>query len=534
MCRILPSLASLPPFRRDVTLEYAASLVRRGQIYCSKHHATFPCSRRPSGFVLTRLIRIGPAAAPVRLVESIAVPVPYATLSYCWGAAKPLSTTKATLSARLHHISENSLPIVFRQAMQLARNLEIKHIWIDSLCIIQDSVEDWETESERMSLYYKNGSLNIVVVASDDPDTPFIRNLDETWCPKSLMVDDLRGTLSLINTRRLPNLDGDLGSLFTRAWALQESLFSPRTVNFTTQGVVWSCYGRNILSDHYLDSETVSPLHTGFFLHLLSESSHALVEGSEKPGFSHWRLLIGNYSSRLLTFPTDKLPAISGTAAYFFEYLHCSYLAGHWYDDLPQSLVWSVISTEENLRCSPRDYIAPSWSWASVTQGIYQPFRETGTNTMLSSAVKLVEVHCDVAGKNPYGRVSSGFIVLRGKVSPVVVGRLNGFYHGYTPDWLFQPDSHLTKSGDSLCRATVGEASEDFEAGVCCVHLASRAMPHHSNDLASRHLSTHYALVLGRPDPEQTSFIRVGLLTSTSRDAMKIFAGAVERNVRII
>lgn len=525
---MLPSLPTLPPFRKDVTLEYAASLVRRGQFHCSVVHEGFPCSIQPSGFVPTRLISIDPNATPLRLVESSAVTGPYATLSYCWGSAKPLSTTKANLSARLHHIPEHSLPVVFRQAVQLARNLDIPYIWIDSLCIIQDSVEDWEAESQRMWLYYENGSVNFAAGTSDNPDTPFTKHIQDKWCPITVKVHDWQGRPSLINTRRMPWLmdsNRDLGAMFTRAWTFQESLFALRTINFTSQGVIWLC------ASGYSNSDTPSDPSTVMTLAPACALFPRPVGVSEKPEFGEWGCLITMYSNRVLTFPTDKLPAISGAAARLYERLHCPYLAGHWYDDLPRSLVWNVQRYIDPHHV-PGEYVAPSWSWASITQAIMQPVW-TGTNGMLSSAAKLLEVHCHVPGKNPYGRVSSGFIDLRGMTVPIIVF-LRRNYWTKAPGWTFLPDSALRESGDSLCRASIGEAISDFEASACCLYIASLTKPGKNNNLAARPLVTHYALVLGWPDREQTSFSRVGILTSTSERAMDLFDGAVEKTVRIV
>lgn len=525
-----------------MTLDYAASLARRGQIQCSQNHELRPCSKQPSGFVPTRLISIGPQAGPLRLVESIAVAGPYATLSYCWGGFKPLRTTKASLSTWLCHIPEHKLPIVFLQAIQLARKLEIPYIWIDSLCIIQDSVEDWEAESERMCLYYKNGSINIAAGASENPDTPFAKHIDDKWCPVQVdvKVHGLQETPSLISTRRLPDLidsNRDLGTLFTRAWTFQESVFAPRTINFTSQGVVWSCSGPDALSDHHLDPVTVSALRAGSQLLGLSESSVTAVGGGEKPSLRFWRNLVREYSSRLLTFPSDKLPAISGAAAQFYERLHCPYLAGHWYDELPQSLAWCVMGSSDELGPLPREYVAPSWSWASTTGPIDQVSWGYNMDTTFSSAAKLLDVYCEVPGINPYGKVSSGFIDLRGKTVPLDLGVSQGFYYAKPREWSFYPDCTLRKSGDSISRAIVGEDISDFEASTCCLYLASLFDPGNSNALFARAPSvTHYALALRWPDRDQTSFSRVGLMVSWSgsEQAMELFDGAIERTVRII
>ncbi|KAH7378009.1 hypothetical protein BKA64DRAFT_585809, partial [Cadophora sp. MPI-SDFR-AT-0126] len=55
-------------------------------------------------------------------------------------------TTKATIAHKEVSISYANLPVLFRDAIELTRTLGIRFLWIDSLCIIQDDIEDWERE----------------------------------------------------------------------------------------------------------------------------------------------------------------------------------------------------------------------------------------------------------------------------------------------------------------------------------------------------------------------------------------------------
>lgn len=47
------------------------------------------------------------------------------------------------------------------------------HLWIDSLCIIQDSVEDWQIESAQMGRYYREASLTLFATAASGDDVGF-------------------------------------------------------------------------------------------------------------------------------------------------------------------------------------------------------------------------------------------------------------------------------------------------------------------------------------------------------------------------
>lgn len=63
-------------------------------------------------------------------------------------------------------IDETTLSKSFQDAITIARCLHIRYLWIDALCIIQDSNEDWAIESAKMAQYYKGGSVMISALAS--------------------------------------------------------------------------------------------------------------------------------------------------------------------------------------------------------------------------------------------------------------------------------------------------------------------------------------------------------------------------------
>jgi hypothetical protein len=73
----------------------------------------------------------------------------------------PLKLTNVTLHDFTKGLLLSSIPKTFRDAIEIARFCEFEYIWINSLCIIQDSKEDWEIESAVMGQVYKNSFCNI-------------------------------------------------------------------------------------------------------------------------------------------------------------------------------------------------------------------------------------------------------------------------------------------------------------------------------------------------------------------------------------
>lgn len=120
----------------------------------------------------TRLIymgRLGLDFVP-RLCISSELPsnITYVTLSHCWGLIKIFRLLSTNLMNLLKEILLPELTQVFRDAIDLARRLGINYIWIDSLCIIQDSVEDWKHESALMGNVYKYSWCNIAATGCEN------------------------------------------------------------------------------------------------------------------------------------------------------------------------------------------------------------------------------------------------------------------------------------------------------------------------------------------------------------------------------
>lgn len=114
----------------------------------------------------------GPGTQDLRLVPVHACP-PYLTLSHCWGSS-PLSasatTTIATLRARQQRIPFATLPKTFRDAAQVVRRLGFRYLWIDALCIVQDSAADWAAEAAKMGDIYAGAVATVAAVASGNSE----------------------------------------------------------------------------------------------------------------------------------------------------------------------------------------------------------------------------------------------------------------------------------------------------------------------------------------------------------------------------
>lgn len=105
----------------------------------------------------------------IKLCTCIQIPLAYAALSYCWGPRTKgiLETTKSTLSAFETAIPENTLPQTLKDAIFTTRQLNIRYLWVDALCTVQDSTQDKLEEIAKMEDIYQNAQVTIAAARAE-------------------------------------------------------------------------------------------------------------------------------------------------------------------------------------------------------------------------------------------------------------------------------------------------------------------------------------------------------------------------------
>lgn len=201
-------------------------------------------SCQPAPFLPSRLISVGLDGQPPRLVAAkdgsfSSGGVEYATLSHCWGGTVPLRTTRSNLGQHLKEIPPNTIPPTFAEAMQIARDIKIPYMWIDSLCIVQDDLQDWQAEASQMDKIYGGSQLTIAAAQSQTSQDGCFPS--RKW-PVEESVFRRRGSDLVVrhcfDDLRLRPVENVLG---TRAWTLQEHMLSPRLVSCQQPEMHWQC-----------------------------------------------------------------------------------------------------------------------------------------------------------------------------------------------------------------------------------------------------------------------------------------------------
>ncbi|KAF6821784.1 hypothetical protein CPLU01_12397 [Colletotrichum plurivorum] len=407
----------------------------------------------------TRVIDVGTSSRPndVRLVLSHGKKAKYAALSHCWGGAiSPLLTTD-TILAFQEHIDVPDLPANFRDTIVITRNLGIQFLWIDSLCIQQDSKRDWEMESKKMSLVYRNSTVTISALLSAGSKEGIIKlgqSNPKSPNPVTMKVlqdskDSLRVFMCRKNSKEedLRTLDRD-GALTRRGWTLQGYILSPRHILYGKDMIYWRCPQGYISSDG-LPEGNRSPQSP--YVNL-SQVIYSDILSRPHPPPSDLNIildeyydLVGAYSQRKLTYGSDKLPAFSGLVQRLHTVIGGDYIAGLWTTDFRNGLLWRA----EMMSCHhARDpYRAPSWSWA-VTDDLVLFERQDAAAKGSPSSAELLEYN--VKPRNPDNPLS-------GRTGPARISAFAAFDEplesgttGRGTPKLFRVDTDALDTGDYL------------------------------------------------------------------------------------
>lgn len=114
----------------DPTSEKSISCFQKWLDDCECDHDS--CTKPEPAFMPTRRLDVGPVISPeLKLVISASQALsPYAALSHCWGKAQVCTTTIATIAQHLQAVPLSQLPQTFKDAVTVARRLNIQKQWI--------------------------------------------------------------------------------------------------------------------------------------------------------------------------------------------------------------------------------------------------------------------------------------------------------------------------------------------------------------------------------------------------------------------
>ena len=482
----------------------------------------------------TRLLCVNqPGDTHIHLIETTTTttttPIsgPYNVLSYRWGAFQPVKLLKLTRPTFLTTgIPISSLPQTLMDAITTTRAMSISFLWIDALCIIQDSPADWASEARTMADVY--GHAHLSLAAS--------HNIDSTGGLFPKRSGSSRGQPIPIRFPTnpewaLPHHDFQLvehnfwnnrvedAPLNTRGWVVQERILAPRTVHFGFDGPLFECRETRL-------SLTRLDLSIGQSARRLILPVRARLERRPRAFAKYWAAVVQYYTGRDLSFGSDRPVAIAGIARALQAVAgkKMEYMAGMWSRGLLRWLLWEAA---ERGGGEAGRYRAPSWSWLAVEGRVFydtdliQGFRYLKTG----AHAKVVKWRLVTGDGTEFGAMTAGYLQLRVVLIPVDIekdgtvfdARLGGESLSGTGLGRWILEGHLSWSWDAELDEAMVRRNNQQGGSIFAMPIMETAPTKSSEDVCL------YALLIERVNlrGQNDVYRRVGILTvfGTTREA---------------
>ncbi|KAI0490401.1 heterokaryon incompatibility protein-domain-containing protein [Xylaria cf. heliscus] len=513
----------------------------------------------------------------------------YMALSYCWGgpedARAQFKTEAGTLRYRMEGFHCNEASECLRDAIKVARALDIPFLWVDALCIIQGDRDDWATQCEQMALVYQHAFVTICTPGSLSCRQGFLyRNHPAIEVRFHSRVDEEVCGSYKIRYIGSPSYGGheyvacDLSdsNWSRRAWTFQEYAMSKRLIVF---GVVNLHYHERGIMHVEGDAQSDQ-----FFLSM--DMANLLSNPENDDERDSWLAdMIPGYSGRLLTNATDKLPAIAGVAKLVTGNRADDYFAGIRKSELVRDLFWTPSCGNWTDKWEDRDVVlnrllegtlnVPSFSWASRSKhvGYFQTEFPVSRRKFRDYAVAYVNATLSVQHNslNAFGEVESGSLVMTTRLVDVPADvrpledrgwrkkrwRANeqGQYVAYlTLDWKAESSGEFTNLrllliGSCICSdpdcklpesdthsdhtdATTSDIAESGSMSDAISVTTAKRPNFHPEDQDDRYA---FGLVI-HPTSQKGKYIRVGVFSSWPKGhgGLKFFRGVEDQVVELV
>lgn len=412
------STVTARPVRTRVDDRVAVDQIKTWIRQCTSHKA---CSAPAPTKLPTRLIDITPCDSllDARLHITQKATGEYVALSYCWGPSQRGVTTKSNIEDRTRNLDVSSLSKTAQDAIHTTKLLGYRYLWIDALCIIQDSEEDKVRELSSMSDIYHNSSLTIVAANASSSEQGFLHPRQ----PPHAFQIPFWATDEKLSSAYMHHWDrGTSGEeheiINKRAWTLQERLLSRKRLTYNSDALHYTCTDRTATNGDSILVLTSSSFFTRYRLPFnMNADATGEAQLSIRQILKAWTSIVNFYTQRDLSKQEDRLTAVAAIAARFSDQLNEIYLAGLWAGPyLFSSLLWYPLDDKIDCEWSTTMYVAPSWSWAGRRKAVEYDC-QTWDHTFSPFHFEVKRANLELCSASlPFGAIKRASLHVRGLI----------------------------------------------------------------------------------------------------------------------
>ncbi|KAL2672600.1 hypothetical protein Neosp_013313 [[Neocosmospora] mangrovei] len=395
----------------------------------------------------------------------------YAALSHRWTKQVP-QLKRENFNKLQNGKPDSTLPQDYQDVLFLCRALDIQYVWIDSLCIFQDSPEDFRNEAAMMAGIYMNSLVTFSIcwggtangcLPKRDPDVIVPVEIPS----KDIYMNDIRlkgisDTYASLPTpkRRMSFRESEINELMhgsyaeivhdfytkhgdpekallvdseewdkavlespinRRGWVYQERILSSRIVYLGNEQLYWEC-DQSRASEAFPDGLPSHNFGTGVVRARMRPAKKMLADYFHR---ELWPGMVEKYTHTDLTFESDRLVAFSGVAKLLSQRGPGDYAAGLWKELLLPGLHWDKLDTASPTTNYSENgkWMAPSWSWASALGPVEYDTHARWCHTRSEAhddwnfkpgrpLAQVKNVSMVPVGEDLFGSIKSGFIDL--------------------------------------------------------------------------------------------------------------------------
>ncbi|KAK5651621.1 hypothetical protein OQA88_11796 [Cercophora sp. LCS_1] len=309
----------------------------------------------------------------------------YCALTYCWGGPQLFALEKRNLDKLQHEKTDTTaLPQTLQDAILVTHRLEKEYLWVDALCIIQDSPEDKAREISRMCDVYENAVVTISAATAASVKDGFLKPTGAisgrfASCAVTVLLGDEGNTKHgrIVVTPEHAQKTEEF-PINKRGWTYQEALLCPRQLVFGDLEPYLRCQSKEVMAMRQTciryDYKYIQPRRLLPSI-ALSSDQVTVVEDGEIIDLRLellWAQLVDEYTHRALTLIKDKPLAIASVVDSVTRTTGDACHYGVWRSCPVACLIWEADNYErdpQQVRKSESCRIpgVPTWSWMSIT-----------------------------------------------------------------------------------------------------------------------------------------------------------------------
>lgn len=163
----------------------------------------------------------------------------YIALSHPWGKPPHFCTFPDNVEAFKDNIEFGDLPATFRDAVTVTRELGVRFLWIDSICIIQGPHGDFSQQAKRMEDVFSQAHCIIAASSATGQQDGFLNPRRR----RNFIQLERNNKPAVYVSEFIDDFDRYVlkSPLNQRGWVLQERALARRTIYFTSEQTFWEC-----------------------------------------------------------------------------------------------------------------------------------------------------------------------------------------------------------------------------------------------------------------------------------------------------